>query len=151
MDPATPDYAGDAHLSDRWIDYPGYPLERDFSREEYDLRLSRARALMAAADLDALVITSSAVGRWFTSRHEPHEWHDQCQARSTWYILTQTGDYLYMPPTTAGEHFNTTRRSTWVTNIRAIVERVPWPRTELWGLEQLPIVFADLGLQRSRL
>ena len=106
---------------------------------------------MRTAGLDALVITSSAVGQWFTSVLEPHEWHDRCQSRSAWYILTPDGDYLYMTPTTAGEHFNTTRRSTWVTHIRAVVERTTWPRYEIWDLEQMPGVFADLGLDRGRL
>ena len=109
------EYAALARLHEAWIDYPGYPLERDFSRAEYDLRLSRARTWMAEAGLDALVITSSGVGQWFTSLAEPHEWHDRCPARSAWFILTQDGDYLYMAPTSCGEHFNTTRRSTWVT------------------------------------
>lgn len=144
-------YAELAHIYDRWIDYPGYPLERDFSAEEYQLRIRRARQLMMEAGLDALVITSSSVGRWFTSELEPHEWHDLCPVRSAWYILTHDGDYLYMTPTGGGEHFNTTRRSTWVTHIRAIVERAEWPRWEIWGLQQVPQIFAELGLSRSRL
>src|SRR5215471_1568967 len=56
-----------------------------------------------------------------------------------------------MTPTTAGEHFNTTRRTTWVTHIRAIVDRTTWPRHEIWNLDQMPDVFADLGLARARL
>ena len=79
------DYAARTHHHDHWTDYPGYPLERDFSEEEYDLRVGRARRLMAEADLDALVITTSAVGHWFTSLLEPHEWHDRCTSRSAWY------------------------------------------------------------------
>ena len=46
-------------------------------------------------------------------------------------VVTHDGDYLYMTPTAAGEHFNTTRRSTWVTHIRDIAERAEWPRCEL--------------------
>jgi Xaa-Pro dipeptidase len=145
------DHARLARLHERWIDVPGYPLEPDFPREEYLLRVKRARARMATAGLDALVITSGAVGHWFTSVLEPHEWHDRCQSRSAWYILTPDGDYLYMTPTTAGEHFNTTRRSTWVTHIRAIVERTTWPRHEIWDLDQMPGVFAELGLTGGRL
>jgi Xaa-Pro aminopeptidase len=145
------DYAGLAHLYDEWIDYPGYALDRDWPEEEYRLRLARARAEMARAELDALVITSSSVGQWFTSLAEPHEWHDRCQARSAWFIVTHGGDYLYMSPTSAGEHFNTTRRSTWVNEIRAIVERSRTPRHEIWDVEQMPGVFAELGLDRGRL
>jgi hypothetical protein len=33
---------------------------------------------MTAHNLDALMITSSAVGRWFTSLQKGHEWHDLC-------------------------------------------------------------------------
>src|SRR5579883_3068931 len=145
------DYSRFAHLYDHWIDYPGYPLERDFSREEYELRVSRARTSMARHVLDALVVTSSAVGHWFTNLAEPHEWHDRCPSRSAWYILTHTGDYLYMTPTAAGEHFNTTRRSVWVSEIRAIVERVAGERHEIWDIGQMPAIFADLGLERGRL
>ncbi len=145
------EYSSYARLYDGAMAYPGYPLERDFPRAEYDLRLGRARALMAADQLDALVITSGAIGHWFTSALEPHEWHDQCPARSAWYILTPSADYLYMTPTMAGEHFNTARRSTWVGEIRAIVERPVWPRVENWALEQIPEIFGDLGLRRCRL
>jgi len=145
------EYAQLAHLYDEWLDYPGYPLEPSFSRAEYALRVRRAREGMAAAGLDALVITSSGIGQWFTSFAEPHEWHDRCPSRSTWYILTPTEDYLYMTPTAGGEHFNTTRRSTWVTYIGAIVERTPWPRCEIWDLAQMPLIFAALGLARGRL
>jgi Xaa-Pro dipeptidase len=148
------DYQTFAHLHDHWIDYPSHPLVPDIPQEEYELRIARARALMVQHDLDALVVTSSAIGHWFTSFSAPHEWHDRCPARSAWYILTQDGDYLYMTPTTAGEHTNTTRRSTWVTHIRAIVERIhpnEQPRHELWGLWQMPIIFAELGLTGARL
>lgn len=145
------EYTRLAHLYDAWTDYPGYPLEPSFTKEEYDLRVRRARERMAREGLDALVITSSAVGQWFTSFLEPHEWHDRCGSRSAWYILTPTEDALYMTPTAGGEHFNTTRRSTWVTHIRAIVERAPWPRCEIWDIAQMQDIFAELGLSRGRL
>jgi Xaa-Pro aminopeptidase len=141
-----------AHLYDHWIDAPGYPLMRDFPRAEYDERMTRARTAMADAGLDALVITSGVVGQWFTSRLEPHEWHDRCQARSAWYVLTQDRDVLLMTPTAAGEHFATTRRSTWVGEIRGIAERTDdSARTEIWALEQMPGHLADIGLGRGRL
>ena len=135
------------HDHDRWLTLPGYPLEPDFPEEEYQLRIDRARQLMSEAGLDALVITSGAVGQWFTSAVEPHEWHDQCPARVAWYVLTPTSDVLCMTPTTAGEHMNTTRRLTWVTDILPIVERAEWPRVELWDLEQMPQIFTRLNLE----
>ncbi len=131
-------------------DDSGYPLERDFPKEEYELRVARAREGMLSHELDALVITSASVGQWFTSRLEPHCWHDLVQSRSAWYILTHAGDYLCMTPTN-NRHVNTTRRSVWVTEIRPIVERSAWPRTEIWDIEQIPPVFAELGLERGRL
>jgi Xaa-Pro dipeptidase len=141
------DYASLAHLYDRWIDEPGFVLERDFPLEEYQLRLTRSRSWMREAGLDALVITSSGVGRWFTSRLEPHEWHDLCSSRSAWYVLTPDRDVLFMTPTAGGEHFATTRRSTWVSEIQGIVERVDGrERVEIWGLEQIPAALASLGL-----
>ena len=48
---------------------PGYPLGRDFTKDEYQLRLTRARALMVQANLDALVVTSSAVGQARAALH----------------------------------------------------------------------------------
>jgi hypothetical protein len=109
MDNEAFDHAAYAQVHEPWIDYPGYPLEHDFDKKEYELRLGRARSLMAHEWLNALVITSSVVGHWFTSLFEPHEWHDLHQARAAWYILTPDEDYIYMTPTSAGEHFNTTR------------------------------------------
>jgi Xaa-Pro dipeptidase len=147
----TVNYAGHLHDYDNWLTLPGYPLWPDFPEEEYRLRLDRARTLMAGVGLDALVITSGLVGQWFTSAAEPHEWHDRCQSRSAWYILTETDDYLVMTPTTAGEHMNTTRRTTWVTHILPIVERVEWPRVELWDLEQIAQLFTRIGIDRGRL
>src|SRR3954466_704453 len=101
-----------AALDDAARDGSGYPLEPDFPKGEYDLRIGRAREYMAGHELDALVITSSAVGQWFTSHDEPHAWHDQVQARSAWYILTHNGDYLYSTPTN-NTHFSALRRSVW--------------------------------------
>ena len=145
------DYAALSHLYSDRIDQPGYPLDMDFSEAEYELRLSRARQEMARADLDALVITSSGVGQWFTSTLEPHEWHDRCSSRVTFFILTRDGDYLSMTPTACGEHVNTTRRSVWVSNIRGIVEASEWPRAEIWDVRQLPGIFVDLGVSRGKL
>ena len=75
-----------------WINRPGFGLTPDFPRQEYVERVRRARASMAEHELDALVITSSGVGSWFTSHLEPHEWHDKCSARAAWYILTASRD-----------------------------------------------------------
>jgi Xaa-Pro aminopeptidase len=138
-------------VHEHWLTYPTYPLEADFPEQEYQMRVQRARGEMEAQSLDALVITSSTIGRWFTGRLEPHEWHDLCQTRSTWYILTPDRDCLFMPPTTGGEHFSTTRRSTWVHEISGVVERTEWPRWELWAVEQVPEMLAELGVDRGRL
>ena len=143
-------YADYAIARDETLDYEHYPLEREFPLEEYRLRLSRARAEMARAGLDALVVTSGMVGRWFTGRAEPHSWHDEVPSRSTWYILAPDGDYLYMTPTN-NHNFASARRGTWVTHVREIVERTEWPRVEIWGLGQMPGIFAGLGLARGRL
>ncbi len=145
------DYQALSEVDAGWLEHPTYDVGHDFSRAEYEFRLARARGLMAQEELDALIVTSSEVGQWFTSFLEPHSWHDQCQARSAWYILTATDDYLYITPTAAGGHFNTTRRSTWVTHIRPIIERACWPRCEIWDIAQVPWVFAGLGLERGRL
>jgi Xaa-Pro aminopeptidase len=145
------DFSALASAHQAWIDRPGYGLTPDFPLQEYLVRLRRARALMVEHDLDALVITSSGVGSWFTSALEPHEWHDKCSARSAWYILTASRDVLYMTPTTGGEHFNTTRRSIWVSEIRGIAERACWPRRELWDLAQVADWFSELGVDKARL
>jgi Xaa-Pro aminopeptidase len=106
-------YAEHAIVRDETLDYTHYPLEHDFPLDEYRLRVTRARAEMARAGLDALVITSGQVGWWFTGRDEPHSWHDQVPSRSTWYILTPDHDYLYMTPTN-NHNFASARRGTWV-------------------------------------
>ena len=143
-------YAEHAIVRDETLDYVHYPLEHDFPLDEYRLRVARARTEMARGGLDALVITSGQVGRWFTGRDEPHSWHDDVPSRSTWYILTPAQDYLYMTPTN-NHNFASARRSTWVSEVREIVERTEWPRVEIWGLGQMPRIFAGLGLARSRL
>ena len=143
-------YAEHAIVRDETLDYTHYPLEHDFPLDEYRLRVTRARTEMARAGLDALVITSGQVGWWFTGRDEPHSWHDQVPSRSTWYILTPDRDYLYMTPTN-NHNFASARRGTWVSEVREIVERTEWPRVEIWGLAQMPGIFADLGLARSQL
>lgn len=143
-------YAEHAVVRDETLEYTHYPLERDFPLDEYRLRITRARAEVVRAGLDALVITSGQVGRWFTGHDEPHSWHDQVPSRSTWYILTPDQDYLYMTPTN-NHNFASARRATWVTHVREIVERTEWPRVEIWGLDQMPGIFANLGLARSRL
>jgi len=131
-------------------DASGYPLEREFPKDEYRLRVQRARTELTAANIDALVITSSAVGQWFTGRQEPHNWHDQVQARSAWYIVTQDSDCLLSTPTN-NTHFSALRRAVWVSEIRPIVERAPWPRTEIWDIAQIADEFRALGLDRARL
>jgi Xaa-Pro aminopeptidase len=143
-------YAEHAIARDETLDYAHHPLEHEFSQDEYRLRLRRARSEMARANLDALVITSSQVGSWFTGRDEPHSWHDQVPSRSTWFIVTPDDDYLYMTPTN-NHNFASARRATWVSHVREIVERTEWPRVEIWGLGQIPGIFAELGLSRGRL
>jgi Xaa-Pro aminopeptidase len=143
-------YADHAIVRDETLDYVHYPLDHDFPLDEYRVRLARARTEMARARLDALVITSSQVGAWFTGRDEPHSWHDRVPSRSTWFILTRDDDYLYMTPTN-NHNFASARRATWVSQVREIVERTEWPRVEIWGLGQMPGIFAELGLGRSRL
>jgi Xaa-Pro aminopeptidase len=131
-------------------DESGYPLPRDFPEEEYQLRLARARAEMESHGIDALVITSHSVGQWFTTRGEPHAWHDQVQARSVWFILTPDRDVLLSTPTN-NTHFSALRRAIWVGEIRPIVERAPWPRTEIWDIRQIADEFRRLGLAGTRL
>src|SRR5207245_1909897 len=63
---------------------------------------------------------------------------------------THDGDYLYTTPTN-NTHFSAVRRSIWVSEIRPIVERAAWPRTEIWDIGQMPSVFEELGLERHRL
>ena len=135
---------------DPTLEFRQYPLEREFPVEEYALRISRARSLMPEAGIDALVVTSSAVGQWFTGTMEPHSWHDKASSRCTWYVLTADRDYLYITPTN-NHNFATSRRMTWVSEVREIVERTAWPRVEIWDLSQIPEIFSELGLETSRL
>ena len=136
--------------ADPTIGYGHYPIAPSFSREEYALRVTRARQLMADSRFDALVITSSAVGQWFTGTLEPHSWHDRVPSRSTWFILTPDADYLYITPTN-NHNLASSRRMTWVSDVREVVERSEWPRVEIWDIKQMPEIFAELGLEGARL
>jgi Xaa-Pro aminopeptidase len=135
---------------DRTKVYRHYPIEKAFPLDEYRLRIERARTLMTSSGMDALVITSSAIGRWFTGALEPHSWHDRVPSRSTWYILTPDADYLYITPTN-NHNLASSRRMTWVSEVREVVERTEWPRVEIWGINQVTEIFAELGLENSRL
>jgi Xaa-Pro aminopeptidase len=135
---------------DPTVAYRHYPIEHDFPREEYEVRVERARRLMRADGIDALVITSSAIGQWFTGTLEPHSWHDKVSSRATLYILMPDADYLYITPTN-NHNFATSRRMTWVSEVREIVERTEWPRVEIWGLGQIAEIFGELGIDGARL
>ncbi|MFN8526541.1 MAG: Xaa-Pro peptidase family protein [Chloroflexota bacterium] len=132
------------------IDPAAYALEHDFPRDEYELRRARARTLMAQHGLDALAITSSGVGYWFTGRPEPHSWHDRVAARSAWFVLTADRDVLLCAPTN-NQHLDAVRRSVWVTDVLPLVERAAWPRREMWGLEQIPYRLRQIGIESGRL
>lgn len=140
------------HIYDKYIDAPSMELGHDFPKAEYELRLKRTRELMLKHELDAIVICSSANGRYFTCNNQPHEWHDLCQTRAAFFILTMDEDYLYMTPTMGGEHQNTARKRTWVTNIRSVVERFERKdRVEIWGIKWMVKAFKELGLDKARL
>lgn len=134
-----------------WIDHPAEPLEPDFDRPEYELRVSRARKWMAAAGLDALVITSSTHARHFTGESEPHEWHDRCPVRISYFVLTGREEHLWLNPGMGGEHLSTARRMTRVPNLHPTLERAGGSRMEIWQVEQLATSLADLGLGARRL
>ncbi len=127
-------------------------LGRDFPKEEYALRLKKTRELMLRFGLDALVVCSSDNGRYFTSRDQPHKWHDRVRTRAAFFILTMDDDYLYLTPTHGGENLNTARKRTWVTNIGSVVERhEDKDRLEQWGLEWMTRAFKELRLDKARL
>ncbi|HKM79074.1 MAG TPA: Xaa-Pro peptidase family protein [Candidatus Bathyarchaeia archaeon] len=141
-----------AHLYDACIDSPSMELGRDFPESEYKLRLKKTRELMSMHGIDALVVTTSTNGSYFTSKDRPHEWHNLCQTRAAFYILTIDNDYLYMTPGLGGEHLNSARRRTWVTNIRSVLERFrDNDRIELWSIEYMVESFKELGLSKARL
>ena len=135
-----------------WIDWPTASLQPDMSPEEYLLRITRARRWMATAELDALVVMNSHHGTHFTGETEPHEWHDRCPARATWYILTATEDHLWLNPGMSGEHFSSARQKSRVTHLHAMVERgETTDRMEVWDVRQLALAISDLGLGKSKL
>jgi Xaa-Pro aminopeptidase len=139
-------------LYQEYTDAPSLELGRDFPREEYALRVARARALMAEHGLDALIVCSSANGRYFTSRNVPHEWHDRIPTRAEFYVLTPDDDYVFVSPTMGGEVLNTTRRRTWVTHIRNVVERHGQRgRVEIWSVAWMVSALTELGLASARL
>ncbi len=140
------------HLYDGYIDAPSMDLGCDFPREEYELRLGKARALMLQQGLEALIVCSSSNGAYFTSRDQPRKWHDRVQTRAAFFVLTIDSDYLYLTPTHGGENQNTARKRTWVTNIRSVVERhEDRDRVEQWGVEWMVKAFKELKLDTAKL
>ena len=139
-------------LFQEYVDAPSLELGHDFPKEEYDLRVQRARELMSKQGLDALVVCSSANGRYFTSGTVPHEWHDRITTRAEFYVLTLDDDYLFLSPTMGGEVLNTARKRTWVRNIGNVVERhEKKDRFEIWGVEWMVKAFRELKLEKARL
>lgn len=143
------------HLFAEYIDAPSLEVGRDFPKEEYDLRLKKARDLMLKHGLDALVVCSSANGRYFTSSTIPHEWHDRIPTRAEFYVLTMDGDYVFLSPTMGGEVLNTARKRTWVTNIGNVVERHGRrdrkDRLEIWSVDWMVKNFEEIGLDKAKL
>ena len=132
---------------------PSIELGRDFPESEYKLRLKITRELMLKHGLDALIVTASTNGNYFTSLDEPHEWHNRCQTRASFFILTMDNDFLYMPPGLGGEHLNYTKRRTWVSNVRSVIERhlEDMDRIEIWSIEYITKELSALGLAKARL
>ena len=139
-------------LFQEYIDAPSLELCRDFPKDEYELRVKRARDLMLEHRLDALVICSSLNGRYFTSGTVPHEWHDRITTRAEFYVLTHDSDHLFLSPTMGGEVLNTARKRTWVTNIGNVVERhEKKSRFEIWSVDGMVKALRDLRLEKARL
>ena len=64
------DHARLARLHEQWIDLPGYPLEPDFPREEYALRIERARTRMRAFVVSTLPGTDQLKDCWLPFKPE---------------------------------------------------------------------------------
>lgn len=91
------------------LECPPFP---SFPPKEYEQRIERARALMADAGIDGLLITSEANFRYFTGYilQSPVQ-----QARPRYFVLPRVGSPCAIVPRT---NVLGMRRTTWVSDIR---------------------------------
>ena len=91
---------------------------RGFPRPEYEARAERARALMTAHELDALLVTSEQHVRWFTG-FDSQFWASP--TRPWFVIVPREGDLIAVIPEIGGP----VMAKTWVNDIRTWPAPVP--------------------------
>lgn len=115
---------------------PAYP---DFSKEEFEARYAKARALMAEKNLDALLITERLNYQYFTGHRS-----EQCavdKIRSYMFILPKDGD-----PTLITMPFEVAQveQTSYISDIRTTGGLTGHP-------EFIAGVLKDLGLSKARI
>ena len=113
--------------------------ERGFPLREFEARAARAQALMAAAELDGLLVTSEQQVRYFTG-FDSQFWASP--TRPWFVILPRAGRPLAVIP----EIGETGMAATWVADIRTW----PAPRPEDDGVSLLAAALAELARRFGR-
>ncbi len=116
------------------------PPPRGFAAEEYERRLARAQALMAADDLDAVVVTTPHNVRYFTG-FASQFW--ESPTRPWFVVLPREGEPVAVVPEIGGPGF----AATWVRDVRTW----PAPQPEDDGLGLLASVFSALPRRGGRI
>jgi Xaa-Pro aminopeptidase len=119
---------------------PGDAPRRGFPPEEFHARRDRAQALMAAADLDALLLTTEPDIRWFTG-FLTRFW--ESPTRPWFLIVPASGDPVAVIPA-IGEAL---MRATWLTDIRTW----PSPAPEDDGIGLLAATLAEVTPPGARI
>ena len=111
-----------------------------FTREEHQRRLDGLRALMAAHNMDAVLVTTEANHRYFTG-HETHRWTHKYTG--IFALLPLEGEpVLIVTPQEA----HMCAEDAWVETIRTFpVHHV------LQGIEAIAATIRQLGLEQSRI
>ena len=112
----------------------------DFSQEEYAQRLARLRTLMAANQMDAVLLTTDTNHRYFTGHHT-HRWMHKFTP--LFALLPLKGDaVLIVPPSES----IACEWDSWVETIR-IYPPVP----DRAGVEVIVEIIKELGLESGRI
>ncbi|MCL4186695.1 MAG: Xaa-Pro peptidase family protein [Rhodobacteraceae bacterium] len=112
--------------------------ERDFPREEFERRWTRAQELMARDGLDALFVTEKTNYRYFTG-HQTLQFNNK--QRPMTVLIPREGQPVMM---IYGLEAEVARNETWVADVRGYVD-VPFPVSLVTDTQN------DLGLSGGRI
>jgi Xaa-Pro dipeptidase len=144
-DHVAQDTFGDTgHRSTSWDRYSERTMSademNDFAPEEFHRRLEGLRKLMAASDMDAVLVTTEANHRYFTG-HVTHRWSHKYVA--LFALLPLEGEPVLIVPTAEGY---VGEEDSWIDTIRSFP-----PAHMLQGIQTITDAVRELGLEGARI